>query len=180
MIGLIDSPTQGEIILFGESVQKMNETERTLFRRGKIGFVFQKFNLIDSLTVYENVELPLLYMRKSRSEREKKVNQVLERLNIIHRAKHFPSQLSGGQQQRTAVARCIVTNPDLILADEPTGNLDSENGQEVMMMLTELNKEGKTIVLVTHDNNYAMMANSTVNMFDGLISEKDTDWVSHA
>ncbi len=169
IIGLMDSPSQGELHLFGEPVHQLDEIKRTRFRRGKIGFVFQKFNLIDSLTVYENIELPLLYMKLDAKERQQKIHKVMQRLDISHREKHYPTQLSGGQQQRVAVARCIVSEPDLILADEPTGNLDSKNGETVMNLLKELHAEGKTIVLVTHDDKYAHHAQRTINLFDGKL-----------
>ena len=147
----------------------MNEKERTCLRRGKVGFVFQSFNLIDELTVYENIELPLTYMKIKASERKERVTEIMRRMEISHRAKHFPHQLSGGQQQRVAIARAVVSNPDLILADEPTGNLDSKNGKEVMNILTELNQAGTTIVMVTHSLRDAEYAGRTINMYDGEI-----------
>ena len=150
ILGLLDNPSDGKLYFDGTEVSKFKERHRTNMRKGNIGFVFQSFNLIDELTVFENVELPLLYMNVSSSERKKKVNAVLERMKIAHRKKHFPQQLSGGQQQRVAISRAVVTNPKLILADEPTGNLDSANGEEVMALLTELNKDGTTVVMVTH------------------------------
>ena len=150
ILGLLDNPTSGSYELIGQEVGNLKEKDRTQFRKGNIGFVFQSFNLIDELNVYENVELPLLYLKISSSERKKRVDEILKRMNIAHRAKHFPQQLSGGQQQRVAIARAVVMNPKLILADEPTGNLDSKNGREVMELLTELNREGSTIVMVTH------------------------------
>ena len=155
ILGLLDNPTK--------------EKERTHMRKGKLGFVFQSFNLIDELNVYENVELPLTYLGLKSSERRRMVEDILKRMNISHRAKHFPQQLSGGQQQRVAIARAVVTNPKLILADEPTGNLDSTNGAEVMNLLTELNKEGTTIIMVTHSQHDASFAHRTVHLFDGSI-----------
>jgi putative ABC transport system ATP-binding protein len=169
ILGLLDNPTNG-LYHFGEvEVSKFREGQRTILRKGNIGFVFQSFNLIDELSVFENVELPLLYMKVSKTERKERVVKVLERMDIAHRAKHFPQQLSGGQQQRVAVARALVTNPKLILADEPTGNLDSKNGEEVMKMLEELNKEGTTIIMVTHSPTHAERAHRTINLFDGKI-----------
>lgn len=169
ILGLLDSPTDGTYTFNGVEVSKFKETQRTGLRKGNIGFIFQSFNLIDELTVHENVELPLLYLNVKSSERKKKVTEVLEKMNIAHRAKHFPQQLSGGQQQRVAVARAVVTNPKLILADEPTGNLDSKNGEEVMKLLEELNKEGTTIVMVTHSLSHAERAHRTINLFDGNV-----------
>jgi putative ABC transport system ATP-binding protein len=169
IIGLLDNPTDGKYFFNGEEVSKCKERQRTNFRKGNIGFVFQSFNLIDELTVYENVELPLLYLKVSPSERRKKVNDVLERMKISHRKKHFPQQLSGGQQQRVAISRAVVTKPMLILADEPTGNLDSTNGEEVMNLLTELNNEGTTIVMVTHSPSDADKAHRIIQLFDGHI-----------
>jgi putative ABC transport system ATP-binding protein len=154
-------------------VANLKERDRTIFRKGNIGFVFQSFNLIDELNVYENVELPLIYLKMKSSDRKKSVEGVLERMNISHRAKHFPQQLSGGQQQRVAIARAVVANPKLILADEPTGNLDSKNGIEVINLLTELNKEGTTIIMVTHSDRDAGYAHRVVNLFDGqIVTEK--------
>ncbi|HOD53821.1 MAG TPA: ABC transporter ATP-binding protein, partial [Candidatus Cloacimonadota bacterium] len=166
ILGLMDVHSDGEYHLLDQPVHQMSEVERTRLRKGKIGFVFQKFNLIDSLNVYENIELPLHYLKIDSSERKQRIETALDRLNIKHRAKHFPSQLSGGQQQRVAVARCIVAEPDLILADEPTGNLDSTNGKEVMEILSELHKEGKTIIMVTHDDKYAHFADRIINLYD--------------
>lgn len=173
IIGLLDNPTGGELYFDGTEVSKFRERQRTNLRRGNIGFVFQSFNLIDELTVYENVELPLLYLKVSGAERKKMVNQVLDRMKISHRKKHFPQQLSGGQQQRVAISRAVVTNPKLILADEPTGNLDSANGEEVMNLLTELNKDGTTIVMVTHSPSDADKAHRIVQLFDGHIVTED-------
>ncbi len=150
ILGLLDNPTEGSYKLLGNEVANLKEKERTRLRKGVIGFVFQSFNLIDELNVFENVELPLTYLGIKASERKERVLEILKRMNLSHRAKHFPQQLSGGQQQRVAIARAVVTNPKLILADEPTGNLDSKNGAEVMNLLTELNKEGTSIVMVTH------------------------------
>jgi putative ABC transport system ATP-binding protein len=169
ILGLLDNPTSGEYYFFNKEVSKFRERDRTGLRKGKIGFVFQSFNLIDELNIYENVELPLLYLRTRAGERKRKVNEVLDRMQISHRKKHFPQQLSGGQQQRVAVARAVITNPLLILADEPTGNLDSKNGEEVMTMLEELNNDGTTIVMVTHSPSNAEHANRIVHLFDGHI-----------
>ncbi|MQY79576.1 MAG: ATP-binding cassette domain-containing protein [Bacteroidetes bacterium] len=169
ILGMLDNPTEGELYFDDLEVSKYSERNRTNLRKGNIGFVFQSFNLIDELNVYENVELPLLYMKVSSSERKKKVNEVLERMKIVHRKKHFPQQLSGGQQQRVAISRAVVTKPKLILADEPTGNLDSANGEEVMNLLTELNKEGTTIVMVTHSPSDAEYAHRIIQLFDGHI-----------
>jgi len=169
ILGLLDNPTSGNLYFEGTELAKYNERKRTNLRKGNIGFVFQSFNLIDELTVYENVELPLLYMKVPSKERRKKVEEVLERMKIAHRKKHFPQQLSGGQQQRVAICRSVVANPKLILADEPTGNLDSANGEEVMNLLTELNKDGTTIVIVTHSPSDAEYANRIVQLFDGHI-----------
>ena len=169
ILGLLDNPTSGEYYLNGIEVSRYTEAQRTKLRKGIIGFVFQSFNLIDELNVYENIELPLLYMGVSATERKKKVQEAMERMAIVHREKHFPQQLSGGQQQRVAIARAVVANPKLILADEPTGNLDSKNGQEVMNLLSELNKEGTTIVMVTHSQHDAGFASRTINLFDGQV-----------
>jgi len=169
ILGLLDSPSGGQYFFNGEEVAKYREKQRTNLRKGNIGFVFQSFNLIDELTVYENVELPLLYLKVSPADRKKKVGEVLERMKITHRRKHFPQQLSGGQQQRVAIARAVVTRPQLILADEPTGNLDSANGEEVMSLLTELNNEGTTIIMVTHSPSDADKAHRIVQLFDGHI-----------
>ena len=169
ILGLLDNPTSGEYYLNGIEVSRYTEAQRTKLRKGIIGFVFQSFNLIDELNVYENIELPLLYMGVSAAERKKMVQEALERMAIVHREKHFPQQLSGGQQQRVAIARAVVANPKLILADEPTGNLDSKNGQEVMNLLSELNKEGTTIVMVTHSQHDAGFASRTINLFDGQV-----------
>jgi putative ABC transport system ATP-binding protein len=169
ILGLLDNPTSGSYVFNGTEVANLKERDRTVFRKGNIGFVFQSFNLIDELNVYENVELPLIYLKMKTGERKKKVEEALERMKITHRAKHFPQQLSGGQQQRVAIARAVVANPRLILADEPTGNLDSKNGIEVINLLTELNKEGTTIIMVTHNDRDAGYAHRIVNLFDGQI-----------
>ena len=169
ILGLLDNPTAGEYYLNGTEVSKFTESQRTSLRKGVIGFVFQSFNLIDELNVYENIELPLLYMGVPQAERRRRVEQAMERMGIMHRAKHFPQQLSGGQQQRVAIARAVVAGPKLILADEPTGNLDSKNGKEVMDLLKELNKEGTTIVMVTHSQHDAGFADRIINLFDGQV-----------
>ena len=169
ILGLLDNPTSGNYQLNGVEVSKMTESQRTDLRKGVIGFVFQSFNLIDELNVYENIELPLLYMGIPSSERRRRVEEVMDRMAIGHRSGHFPQQLSGGQQQRVAIARAVVANPKIILADEPTGNLDSKNGREVMDLLTQLNKEGTTIVMVTHSQHDAGFASRTINLFDGSI-----------
>ena len=169
ILGLLDNPTAGKYYLANKEVGHLKEKERTQARKGNIGFVFQSFNLIEEMNVFENVELPLVYMRINKSERKKRVEDALRRMNISHRARHFPNQLSGGQQQRVAIARAVVANPKLILADEPTGNLDSKNGRDVMDLLCELNKEGTTIVMVTHSQHDASFAHRIVNLFDGEI-----------
>ena len=169
ILGLLDNPTEGSYELLGKEMSKLKESERTKFRKGKLGFVFQSFNLIDELNVFENVELPLKYLNIGASERKRRVNEILKRMSISNRAKHYPQQLSGGQQQRVAIARAVVSNPKLILADEPTGNLDSKNGKEVMNLLCELNSEGTTIVMVTHSQKDASMAQRIINLFDGRI-----------
>jgi putative ABC transport system ATP-binding protein len=169
ILGLLDNPSSGSYIFNGTEVANLKERDRTVFRKGNIGFVFQSFNLIDELNVFENVELPLIYLKMKTSERKKKVEDALDRMKITHRAKHFPQQLSGGQQQRVAIARAVVANPRLILADEPTGNLDSKNGIEVINLLSELNKEGTTIIMVTHSERDAGYAHRIVNLFDGQI-----------
>ena len=165
ILGLLDNPTGGEYYLLDKEVGKFRERDRTKFRKGNIGF--QSFNLIDELNVSENVELPLIYMGVKASERKERVRKMLDRMSISHRAEHFPQQLSGGQQQRVAIARALVSNPKLILADEPTGNLDSKNGQEVMTLLQELNREGTTIIMVTHSQHDASFASRTLCLFDG-------------
>ncbi len=169
LLGLLDNPTSGELWFMGEEVSRYTENNRTDLRNGNLGFVFQSFNLIDELTVFENVELPLLYAGVPAKERITRVNAALDRMQIAHRTEHYPQQLSGGQQQRVAIARAIVTNPHIILADEPTGNLDSVNGSEVMNLLLELNKEGSTVVMVTHSEENARMAGRLIRMMDGNI-----------
>lgn len=177
IIGLLDNPTSGSYYFNGQEVGHLKEKQRTQVRKGNIGFVFQSFNLIDELNVYENVELPLVYLRKKASEKKELINHILNRMNISHRAKHFPQQLSGGQQQRVAIARAVVAGPKLILADEPTGNLDSKNGSEVMNLLTELNQEGTTIIMVTHSQHDASYAHRVINLFDGQIITEQTGGV---
>lgn len=173
ILGLLDNPSSGQYFFDGTDVARFKESQRTELRKGNVGFVFQSFNLIDELNVFENVELPLLYLKKPAKERRQLVEAALERMNISHRAKHFPQQLSGGQQQRVAIARAVVANPKLILADEPTGNLDSHNGEEVMKLLSELNNEGTTIVMVTHSHRDAAIAHRVINLFDGqVVSER--------
>ena len=172
ILGLLDNPTSGTYLLNGKDVSALRESERTDVRKGEIGFVFQSFNLIDELNVEENIALPLTYMGVSAAERKRRVHDVMKRMSISHRAHHFPHQLSGGQQQRVAIARAVVAEPKIILADEPTGNLDSKNGAEVMDMLLQLNREGTTIVMVTHNEHDASMAQRTIRMFDGNIVEQ--------
>ena len=169
ILGLLDNPSNGTYELNGVEVSKLSEADRTNLRKGVIGFVFQSFNLIDELNVYENIELPLLYMGVPKDERKRRVEEVMARMDISHRVKHFPQQLSGGQQQRVAIARAVVANPKIILADEPTGNLDSKNGKEVMDLLTQLNKEGTTVVMVTHSQHDAGYATRVINLFDGQV-----------
>ncbi len=169
ILGLLDTPTAGSYTFLGKEMAKLKEKERTMFRKGNIGFVFQSFNLIDELNVFENIELPLRYLNISADERKKRVTDIMKRMSISHRAGHFPQQLSGGQQQRVAIARAVIAEPKLILADEPTGNLDSKNGKEVMDLLTELNREGTTIVMVTHSPKDAAEAGRIINLFDGKI-----------
>lgn len=171
ILGLLDNPSEGRYYLLGREVGSLRERERTLYRKGNIGFVFQSFNLIDELNVFENVELPLIYLRIPVKRRKEMVNDILNRMNISHRAGHFPQQLSGGQQQRVAIARAVVAQPKLILADEPTGNLDTKNGQEVMTLLSELNSEGTTIVMVTHSQRDAAYTHRIINLLDGQIVE---------
>ncbi len=177
ILGLLDNPTSGKYFLDGKEVGSLKEKERTHVRKGEIGFVFQSFNLIDELNVAENVELPLTYLNVKAGERKERVREILKRMNISHRANHFPQQLSGGQQQRVAIARAVISNPKMILADEPTGNLDSKNGAEVMKLLTELNREGTTIVMVTHNKHDATFAHRTINLFDGQIVDSVEDFV---
>lgn len=177
ILGLLDNPTSGEFYLDGHEVSRYSEQARTSMRKGNIGFVFQSFNLIDELTVFENIELPLLYMKVSASERRKRVEEAMERMRISHRRQHFPQQLSGGQQQRVAIARAVVSKPRLILADEPTGNLDSANGDEVMSLLSELNNDGTTIVMVTHSPSDVEKAHRIIQLFDGYVV---TENIKHA
>ena len=177
ILGLLDNPTGGSYELLGQEVANLKERERTKFRKGNLGFVFQSFNLIDELNVFENVELPLKYLNIGAAERKQRVTEILKRMNISHRSHHFPQQLSGGQQQRVAIARAVVSNPKLVLADEPTGNLDSKNGKEVMDLLTELNSEGTTIVMVTHSQKDASVAQRIINLFDGrIVGDVRTEW----
>ena len=172
ILGLLDNPTEGTYTLEGKEVSTMSEDSRTELRKGKLGFVFQSFNLIDELSVSENVELPLLYMNCPKKERRQKGAEVIERVAMTHRAQHFPAQLSGGQQQRVAIARAVISRPSIILADEPTGNLDSKHGKEVMELLKELHREGTTIIMVTHSQRDANYADRIVNLFDGeIVSE---------
>lgn len=179
LLGLLDNPTQGEYYLLDNEVSTYSERKRALIRKGNIGFVFQSFNLIDELTVFENVELPLLYLKVPATERKKRVEKVLTQMMIIARKNHFPQQLSGGQQQRVAVARAVIANPKVILADEPTGNLDSRHGDEVMQILNTLNESGTTIVMVTHSPAYAEHGNRTVHLFDGRIVTEDINGKFH-
>ena len=175
LLGLLDTPTGGVYELNGRDVSKLNERDRTYLRRGKVGFIFQSFNLIDELTVFENIELPLTYLKIKSGERRRIVTDLMRRMEISHRASHFPHQLSGGQQQRVAIARAVVSSPELILADEPTGNLDSKNGVEVMNILSELNAGGTTVVMVTHNRRDAEYAHRIVEMFDGeILGSKQT------
>ena len=169
ILGLLDSPTEGKYWLDDEEVGHLKERDRTAYRKGRIGFVFQSFNLIDELTVEENVDLQLKYLGVKKEERKQRVLDILRRVKLSHRAKHYPHQLSGGQQQRVAIARAVVGKPSIILADEPTGNLDSKNGMEVMQLLSELNEEGTTIVMVTHSKHDATYADRIVNLFDGQV-----------
>lgn len=173
ILGLLDAPSGGSYILLNKEVAGLNERQRAAYRKANIGFVFQNFNLIDELTVFENIELPLVYQGVSASDRKKRVTEVLERMQIAHRASHYPHQLSGGQQQRTAVGRAIIHKPKLILADEPTGNLDSSHGDEVMHLLTELNEEGTTIVMVTHSQHDAAFSHRIIHLFDGQVVSED-------
>ena len=175
ILGTLDSPTSGSYFFEGKQVDKMNENQLTALRKNNLGFIFQSFNLIDELTVYENVELPLVYMGIKAAQRKEKVNKVLEKVNLLHRANHYPQQLSGGQQQRVAIARAVVTDCKLLLADEPTGNLDSVNGVEVMELLSELNRQGTTIIIVTHSQRDATYAHRIIRLLDGqIVSENIT------
>ena len=169
ILGTLDSPTSGSYFFEGKQVDKMNENQLTALRKNNLGFIFQSFNLIDELTVYENVELPLVYMGIKTAQRKEKVNKVLEKVNLLHRANHYPQQLSGGQQQRVAIARAVVTDCKLLLADEPTGTLDSVNGVEVMELLSELNRQGTTIIIVTHSQRDATYAHRIIRLLDGQI-----------
>ena len=175
ILGLLDSPTEGKYWLDDVEVGHLKERERTAYRKGRIGFVFQNFNLIDELTVEENVDLQLKYLGVGKSERKERVLDILRKVKLSHRAKHYPHQLSGGQQQRVAIARAVVGKPSIILADEPTGNLDSKNGMEVMQLLSELNEEGTTIVMVTHSKHDATYANRIINLFDGQVVDAVSD-----
>ena len=172
ILGLLDNPDEGNYYLAGEEVGHLRERERTMHRKGNIGFVFQSFNLIDELTVEENVELQLKYLDVPKAERQERVVEILRKVNLSHRAKHYPQQLSGGQQQRVAIARAVIGKPKLILADEPTGNLDSKNGKEVMELLSQLHDEGSTIVMVTHSHHDATYAGRIINLFDGQVVDK--------
>ena len=175
ILGLLDSPTEGKYWLNNEEVGHLKERERTAYRKGRIGFVFQSFNLIDELTVEENVDLQLKYLGVGKAERKERVLEILRKVKLSHRAKHYPHQLSGGQQQRVAIARAVVGKPSIILADEPTGNLDSKNGMEVMQLLSELNEEGTTIVMVTHSKHDATYASRIINLFDGQVVDAKND-----
>ena len=172
ILGLLDNPSEGKYLLDGKEVSTLKESERTDIRKGVIGFVFQSFNLIEELNVYENIELPLLYMGVPAKERKRRVEAAMDRMAISHRRKHFPNQLSGGQQQRVAIARAVLANPKIILADEPTGNLDSKNGKEVMNLLSELHQEGTTVIMVTHSQHDASYADRIVRLYDGEIVER--------
>ena len=175
ILGLLDSPTEGKYWLNNEEVAHLKERDRTAYRKGRIGFVFQNFNLIDELTVEENVDLQLKYLGVGKAERKERVLEILRKVKLSHRAKHYPHQLSGGQQQRVAIARAVVGKPSIILADEPTGNLDSKNGMEVMQLLSELNEEGTTIVMVTHSKHDATYASRIINLFDGQVVDAMND-----
>jgi putative ABC transport system ATP-binding protein len=169
ILGMLDNPSGGDYYFTGENVARFNEKKRSILRKQKIGFIFQNFNLIDELTIFENIELPLIYLHNTQKERREKVFKIMEQLEIAHRSSHFPLQLSGGQQQRVAIARAVVANPALILADEPTGNLDSAKGEDVMNLLTKLNENGTTIIMVTHSQRDAEYSNRIINLFDGKI-----------
>ena len=175
ILGLLDTPTEGKYWLGDEEVAHLKERERTAYRKGRIGFVFQNFNLIDELTVEENIDLQLKYLGIGKAERKERVLEILRKVKLSHRAKHYPHQLSGGQQQRVAIARAVVGKPSIILADEPTGNLDSKNGMEVMQLLSELNEEGTTIVMVTHSKHDATYASRIINLFDGQVVDAVND-----
>jgi len=179
IIGLLDTPSSGEYFLDDQAIHPLREKQRSNIRKENIGFIFQSFNLIDELTVFENVELPLFYLKKPKAEREEKVNHILEKMGIAHRAKHYPQQLSGGQQQRVAVARAVINSPKIILADEPTGNLDSAHGNEVMEILTQLHEAGSTIIMVTHSRHDANYAERIIKLHDGsVVSELESERVS--
>ena len=180
ILGMLDKPESGSYEFQGQEVSKLNEKGRTLVRKNNIGFIFQNFNLIDELTVFENIELPLIYNKVGASERKQRVNELIEKIGIAHRASHFPQQLSGGQQQRVAVARALITRPPLILADEPTGNLDSSHGNEVMELLCELNEEGTTVVMVTHSSHDASYSERTINLLDGQVVSQKRSKLSQA
>jgi putative ABC transport system ATP-binding protein len=181
ILGMLDRPESGSYEFLGNEVAHLNEKGRSNMRKKNIGFIFQNFNLIDELTVFENIELPLLYNKVSSAERKKRVNELIEKIGISHRASHFPQQLSGGQQQRVAVARALITKPPLILADEPTGNLDSSNGNEVMELMCELNEAGTTVIMVTHSAHDASYSNRIINLLDGqIVSEKKSKLVQAA
>ena len=181
ILGMLDKPESGSYEFLGNEIAKLNEKGRSEVRKANIGFIFQNFNLIDELTVFENIELPLLYNKVSSSERKKRVNELIEKIGIAHRASHYPQQLSGGQQQRVAVARALITKPPLILADEPTGNLDSSHGNEVMELMCELNEAGTTIIMVTHSAHDASYSNRIINLLDGqIVSEKRSKLVQAA
>jgi len=176
VIGLLDNPTSGQYHFMGQEISSHSEKQRAQLRKGNIGFIFQSFNLIDELTVFENVELPLLYLGLSSDERNRRVRESIERMQMMHRINHYPQQLSGGQQQRVAIARSVVAGAKLLLADEPTGNLDSERGDQVMELLTDLNREGTTIVMVTHSPHDAGYAGREIHLFDGnLVSQTSKD-----
>lgn len=175
ILGLLDNPTEGSYTLDGEEMARLKESGRTLHRKGRIGFIFQSFNLIDTLNIKDNIMLPLNNLNIPKDEKEKRVEEAMRRMGISHRSRHYPPQLSGGQQQRAAIARAIVARPGLILADEPTGNLDSTNGAEVMALLSELHRDGATIVMVTHSHRDATYADYIVNLFDGQIVENLND-----
>lgn len=179
LLGLLDNPSDGKYFFLDEDVAKYSERKRANLRKNNIGFVFQSFNLIDELTVSENIELPLLYLKVSASDRKKRVTEVMEHMQIMHRRNHFPQQLSGGQQQRVAVARAVVSNPKIILADEPTGNLDSKHGDEVMSLMTELNENGTTIIMVTHSPSYSEYAHRTIHLFDGHVVTENLNGQFH-
>jgi putative ABC transport system ATP-binding protein len=180
ILGLLDSPTSGSYTLNGNSVENLKHAERARIRNREIGFIFQSFNLIGDLSVYENVELPLTYRGMGAKERKERVTQALEKVDMVHRAKHYPSQLSGGQQQRVAVARALAGNPLILLADEPTGNLDSKNGEAVMELLTDLHNQGATICMVTHDPRYSEFADRKIHLFDGRITTEEQELEPHA